>query len=805
MSGELVPLADAILNAVLSSAEQDVRGLSTDLTRYLDTVCDLAPVQYARQEAGQEEGVAVLERTKPHPDDDALTLARQLGHGAMVDALRYASHMKEATQYGWTRGEETGTDKRGKPIYKWTGTPPDKGTKTQGIEPGSRGKAKGAPEAEGGDKPAPASEGEPALEKPPKPGKKEKPAKEVKKTAEELHAVLKGLNSADISDEEVVQLTKDLSKLSVAELQAMRKEMKISPEKDMKSATRGKLSGLLIDKAKEKGGKGEEKPPEPVTKEPPPAHLEEKQRQDMLKSALGDAFAGVDWSSPEALKASLAKALGVGEEKPALPAKVEPAPAPKLVEPSKPKAEAPKPVPTANKESAVLDTLHGLGKDDYHNLADFRDKLEEKTGPLSDQDFKKLMFKLSQDDKIRLVPSSDNSQLTDKDWKRGIKGDMEHFASVRLQPNLDEEPPEKPAPAPPAPEPKVGGEKPHPTDGMTPAQIKAELGRHRMADQAKTGSKMDINPWKLDPSAAPPHVLNAILKTVGEVKKKNSFDRPTMGRLYEAAKKVQPDLSLLDFQGAMMRLQLDRKVQLGAYGGNFSSMPDEIAKYSFPMDGDDKAYADDVDLRPYPESPRAEPAPEPKAGGEKTAKPPKKEPAPKEAKPVDPMEGHPLAGKSKEEMVKALNELNSRSGSVDPWGLEDLPSLKDESSVRYAVTEAIRQSMKEHNLYAPDFSQLYEAAKKASPGLTMKEFQGMVVRMRNDKQLRMVGWDNVPNRMPHPEAAFYLGRLQHNAKLGDEPLPENGEAGKFSRLARSARQRGDLASARIYERQARGE
>jgi hypothetical protein len=154
----------------------------------------------------------------------------------------------------------------------------------------------------------------------------------------------------------------------------------------------------------------------------------------------------------------------------------------------------------------------------------------------------------------------------------------------------------------------------HPTEGKPVEQVKQALLAGNMAEQLRKTGKFDADQWKLAATPAPaPEVLNTIIGAVNEAKRKNSFDRPSMAKVFAAAKAAHPGLTLTQFQAGMLKLARDGKLRNDPFTQSVNTMPEDQLRAAFPLDGEIKNYVDTgADPTPYPvekSQPAASPTP----------------------------------------------------------------------------------------------------------------------------------------------------------------------------------------------------
>lgn len=209
--------------------------------------------------------------------------------------------------------------------------------------------------------------------------------------------------------------------------------------------------------------------------------------------------------------------------------------------------------------------------------------------------------------------------------------------------------PEDAAVKPPIPTPEFGpgtppgpvGE-PHPLEGKSRDEMIAELGKYGAWKNKDANAH---NPWNLNGDKAKPELLNAVQDAVAEAQKGVSgLGRPKITDVYNAVKKANPGLSQRDFQDALVRLQKDKKVNLGAYTLAPATIKPEDLPNVFPLDRELKHYIEPGSPSHYPvdaAKPSAAPpaAPTEPKPSPATPKPAKPAPAPKPAK-ADPAVVH---------------------------------------------------------------------------------------------------------------------------------------------------------------------
>jgi hypothetical protein len=92
------------------------------------------------------------------------------------------------------------------------------------------------------------------------------------------------------------------------------------------------------------------------------------------------------------------------------------------------------------------------------------------------------------------------------------------------------------------------------------------------------------------PGKPPEGWLDEVVRIVAEQKKHNSFDRPTLTRVYEQLKKSQPGLTLGQFHDGLRALLAQRRIRLTAYTQTLATLPD--AQNALYLDREVKYYVD---------------------------------------------------------------------------------------------------------------------------------------------------------------------------------------------------------------------
>jgi hypothetical protein len=129
----------------------------------------------------------------------------------------------------------------------------------------------------------------------------------------------------------------------------------------------------------------------------------------------------------------------------------------------------------------------------------------------------------------------------------------------------------------------------HPFAGKSPREMLADLER----DAKNTTT--DSNPRGYDTKGYPPGVdgprlERAVTSAAVEHVRKNPFDRPTVKGLFEKARANQPNLSLHDFQSALVKMQADGKVTLHPYTQALGRVDPADLPYMTPLDREAKFY-----------------------------------------------------------------------------------------------------------------------------------------------------------------------------------------------------------------------
>lgn len=133
--------------------------------------------------------------------------------------------------------------------------------------------------------------------------------------------------------------------------------------------------------------------------------------------------------------------------------------------------------------------------------------------------------------------------------------------------------------------------------------------------------------------------------------------------------------------------------------------------------------------------------------------------APAPAPSADPMAGHPLAGKSKEEAAQVLTRDGSRtSPSTDPWGLVKRPVPANHEAVQADVLEALDAAKKRSSFDRPRIGDVYDRVRQKHPGLSLLDFQTSLVRMQQERTIRLDPFTGPVPTMPRPDTAIPLDR-----------------------------------------------
>lgn len=217
-SNAMSDITDAVLDAVLSSAGDDLSEMDQN---YLDLLMEM-PAETPDEESGDFLGDL---REETPEEAGVLRMARRLGHGAAVDAWRYACRLEQALHYAWEKAGSAGTSKSGLELFKWIDTDGKQRPRVQHSEPG-KGRGKKAEQPGGG------GAGDANAEQP-KPAKQPKQprAKALKPDAQKMTQEIAAIDREQITPEHVAKYGEQLMKLTVPEIQAMRESLGLDPGK----------------------------------------------------------------------------------------------------------------------------------------------------------------------------------------------------------------------------------------------------------------------------------------------------------------------------------------------------------------------------------------------------------------------------------------------------------------------------------------------------------------------------------------------------------------------------------------------
>jgi hypothetical protein len=110
---------------------------------------------------------------------------------------------------------------------------------------------------------------------------------------------VKALNMADITPEMVQEVTDQLMSFSLPEMHAIREQLGVD-EKGLKSATKGKLAGAIIERSRN-AGTAEPKPTEPKPKKEPKGKakpMTPEQQEETVHAAMRELDSQVDTGAP---------------------------------------------------------------------------------------------------------------------------------------------------------------------------------------------------------------------------------------------------------------------------------------------------------------------------------------------------------------------------------------------------------------------------------------------------------------------------------------------------------------------------
>jgi hypothetical protein len=141
-------------------------------------------------------------------------------------------------------------------------------------------------------------------------------------------------------------------------------------------------------------------------------------------------------------------------------------------------------------------------------------------------------------------------------------------------------------------------------------------------------------------------------------------------------------------------------------------------------------------------------APSPKAA---------KAPAGKVAgKAVDPMAGHPLEGKTEDEVRAIIRQESypTTASSRDPFKLAGHPA---DPALAAGVLSAVHDAQAKSSYFQPKIHELFDAARAADPSVTLLHFQRTLAAMDHAGQIRLWPYTQSINTMPRPETAMPFG------------------------------------------------
>ncbi len=375
----------------------------------------------------------------------------------------------------------------------------------------------------------------------------------------------------------------------------------------------------LIKHAEKKGLKLD--PETPTSPEYLAANAKKKHR-DTVEQALASGKS----VPPEVLK-----------DYPDLAAKPQPEAAPQAPQaPQAPKAASAAGKPTTSHASAAHSAIASVvGEHNLASLADVRDALA-KNGITERGAQDAAINELRKSGVVSASAMENRHPPTERELAAAMDGGEHQLGHLSLREVA------KPATksAPKAATPKQPTTDSHPLVGQSREQMVQTL--------TKEASGQNANPRNYDTKNYPSGVDGKKLETdvasaIAEHKKGNSFSRPNIRSLYEKVKANHPSLTVHGFQSSLAKMQLDGKIQMGAYTQALGAADEKDLPFLMPVDREAKFYVD-TKAQPKAATPTA---------------------TPQTPTPVKPQSATPAA--STPSVETSLSTLASSASGIDPY------------------------------------------------------------------------------------------------------------------------------------------
>lgn len=161
-----------------------------------------------------------------------------------------------------------------------------------------------------------------------------------------------------------------------------------------------------------------------------------------------------------------------------------------------------------------------------------------------------------------------------------------------------------------------------------------------------------------------------------------------------------------------------------------------------------------------------------------TKKPAKKESSKKKKPPkkFDEMQGHPFAGKNKDEIKKELVGMypGGMGGMVVPKEFQlRNPDMANEAKVADDIENNVREVIKKNSFAVPSIKETYDSIKQHNPDVSLQEFQMLLGKMHREGRLRLTAYTQSVGEMKYPEYILPLdGDFRFYLHLGNKAKKE---------------------------------
>lgn len=187
------------------------------------------------------------------------------------------------------------------------------------------------------------------------------------------------------------------------------------------------------------------------------------------------------------------------------------------------------------------------------------------------------------------------------------------------------------------------------------------------------------------------------------------------------------------------------------------------------MPATSKPAADMSTSAPIPPAPKAEAKPTaPGLSGKAKAKP---------SRAIDPMAGHPFAGKSREETVANLHrryadhEVKHKLIN-EQMGARRKMEVPNESAIADTIQQHVGDVLAKNSFARANLKDVYDTVSAAHPGLTIEQVNAVLQRMAESRRIRMTEWTQPIGTHPHPEYLMGVdGGFKYYVEPGSNPMP----------------------------------